>query len=407
MNVFDVLKERGLIKQVVHEEELRDLLGREKITAYVGFDPTADSFHVGHLVSIMGLTHLQRAGHRAIALVGGGTGMIGDPSGKTELRKMLTKETIDQNVVELKKQLSAYLDFSQDQAILVNNADWIRSLNYVDFLREIGSLFSVNRMLTAECFRSRMERGLTFIEFNYMLLQAYDFLVLNRKYGCVLQLGGDDQWANILAGADIIRRREGKEAYCITWPLLTTASGKKMGKTEAGAVWLDPKRTSPYVFYQYWRNTDDADVERFLALFTFLPMEEVRRLGALQDAEINEAKKILAYEVTKLAHGEAEAIKAQQTAEALFSGQGNEESLPSTEVKADEYPDGIGTLDLLVLTGLTPSKKEGRRLVEQGGVTINQEPVRDVKARISLAEYYQQNLVLRKGKKTYHRVDVI
>lgn len=407
MNVFDVLQERGFIKQVVHEEELKKLLSTEKITAYVGFDPTADSFHAGHLVSIMGLTHLQRAGHKAIAIVGGGTGMIGDPSGRTELRQMLTKETIDHNVSELKKQLSRYLDFSNERAVMENNADWILPLNYVEFLREIGSLFSVNRMLTAECFRSRMERGLTFIEFNYMLLQAYDFLVLHRKHGCILQLGGDDQWANILAGADLIRRLERKEAYGITWPLLTTASGKKMGKTEAGAVWLDAKRTSVYDFYQYWRNTDDADVERFLGLFTFLPMEEVRRLGALKDQEINEAKKVLAFEVTKLAHGEEEAKKAQSTAEALFAGVGNEQALPGTKIKAGDYPDGIAILDLLVLTGLAPSKKEGRRLIEQGGITVDQKTVDDVKAVLSLADFTGGNLLLRKGKKTHHRVEVI
>lgn len=407
MNVFDVLQERGFIKQVVHEEELKKLLSTEKITAYVGFDPTADSFHAGHLVSIMGLTHLQRAGHKAIAIVGGGTGMIGDPSGRTELRQMLTEETIDHNVSELKKQLSRYLDFSNDRAVMENNADWILPLNYVEFLREIGSMFSVNRMLTAECFRSRMERGLTFIEFNYMLLQAYDFVMLHRKHGCILQLGGDDQWANILAGADLIRRLERKEAYGITWPLLTTASGKKMGKTEAGAVWLDSKRTSVYDFYQYWRNTDDADVERFLGLFTFLPMEEVRRLGALKDQEINEAKKVLAFEVTKLAHGEEEAKKAQSTAEALFAGTGNEQALPGTKIKAEDYPDGITILDLLVLTGLAPSKKEGRRLIEQGGITMDQKNVDDVKTVLSLRDFSGGNLLLRKGKKTHHRVEVI
>lgn len=407
MSVFDVLQERGFVKQVVHEEELKKLLSTEKIAAYVGFDPTADSFHAGHLVSIMGLTHLQRAGHKAIAIVGGGTGMIGDPSGRTELRQMLTKEKIAYNASQLKNQLSRYLDFSHDRAVMENNADWILPLNYVDFLREIGTHFSVNRMLTAECFRSRMERGLTFIEFNYMLLQAYDFLMLHRKHGCILQLGGDDQWANILAGADLIRRLERKEAYGITWPLLTTASGKKMGKTEAGAVWLNPNRTSVYDFYQYWRNTDDADVERFLGLFTFLPMDEVRRLGALKDQEINEAKRILAFEVTKLAHGEEEAKKAQSTAEALFVGAGSEQALPSTKIKVEDYPNGIALLDLLVLTGLAPSKKEGRRLIEQGGIMVDQKTMDDVKAVISLDDFLDRSLLLRKGKKTHHRVEVI
>lgn len=407
MSVFDVFKERGFVKQVTHEEEVERLLAEERITAYVGFDPTADSLHVGHLLGIMALAHLQRAGHRPIAVVGGGTAMIGDPSGKTELRQMLSKESVEKNAVGIKAQLSRYLDFLGGRALLVNNADWILPLNYVDFLREIGSQFSVNRMLTAECFRARMERGLSFIEFNYMLLQSYDFLVLNRKYGCVLQMGGDDQWSNILAGADLIRRLEGKEAYGVTWPLLTTAGGKKMGKTEAGSVWLDAERTSPFDFYQYWRNTDDADVEKFLALFTFLPMTEVRRLGALKEQEINEAKKVLAYEVTKLAHGEEEAVKAQKTAEALFGGKGSEEALATTTIKAAEYPEGIPFLDLLVLTGLVPSKKEGRRLIDQGGIYIDQAPVTEVNTVLDLEKYSGNNFLLRKGKKRFHRVEVV
>ncbi|NLC52939.1 MAG: tyrosine--tRNA ligase, partial [Firmicutes bacterium] len=352
-NALDLLKERGFFKQVTHEDELRQTLGTTEVTGYVGFEPTADSLHVGHLMGIMGLAHLQRAGHRPVALVGGGTVMIGDPSGRTELRQMLSVEEINQNADKIKKQLSQYLDFEGDRALLVNNADWILSLNYIEFLREIGSQFSVNRMLTAECFRSRLERGLSFIEFNYMLLQAYDFLVLHREYGCTLQMGGDDQWSNILAGTDLIRRLEGKEAYGLTWPLLTTASGKKMGKTEAGAVWLDPAKTTPFDFYQYWRNTHDDDVERFLACFTFLPMDEVRKLGALRDREINEAKKVLAFEVTKLAHGEDEAKKAQETAEGLFADRGpGGAAVPVTKLEGAAYPEGISLLDLLVQTGL-------------------------------------------------------
>ena len=405
-NALDHLKERGFFKQVTHEDELRQTLATTEVTAYVGFDPTADSLHVGHLMGIMGLAHLQRAGHRPVALVGGGTVMIGDPSGRTELRQMLSVEEINQNAEQIKKQLSQYLDFEGDRALLVNNADWILPLNYIEFLREIGSQFSVNRMLTAECFRARLERGLSFIEFNYMLLQAYDYLVLHRKYGCTLQMGGDDQWSNILAGTDLIRRLEGKEAYGLTWPLLTTASGKKMGKTEAGAVWLDPAKTTPFDFYQYWRNTHDDDVERFLACFTFLPMDEVRRLGALRGREINEAKKILAFEVTKLAHGEEEARKAQETAERLFAegGQGGT-AVPVTEVEGAAYPEGIPLLDLLVRTELVSSKKEGRRLIDQGGLQLDQKPVTEVGVVIQPQDYQESGLLLQKGKKVFHKVE--
>lgn len=333
--------------------------------------------------------------------------MIGDPSGRTELREMLSKEKIEENVRGIKKQLDRYLDFTHDRALLLNNADWLLHLNYVEFLREIGVHFSVNRMLTAECFRARMERGLSFIEFNYMLLQAYDYLFLYRKYGCKLQVGGDDQWSNILAGADLIRRVEGGKAYVLTWPLLTTASGKKMGKTEAGSVWLDPVRTSPFAFYQYWRNTDDADVEKLLALYTFLPMEEVKRLGALKGEEINEAKKILAYEVTKLAHGEEAADAAKKAAEALFSGEATAGKMPTTQVEATRYPEGLPLLDLLVLTGLVPSKKEGRRLIEQKGIALNRQVVSDQGLIISLDDFRGDGFLLRKGKKTYHRVEVV
>ncbi|HHU81868.1 MAG TPA: tyrosine--tRNA ligase [Firmicutes bacterium] len=406
-NVLDVFEERGFLQQVTFEEELRELLATEKVTVYLGIDPTADSLHVGHLMGIMALAHLQRAGHRPLALVGGGTAMIGDPSGRTELREMLSKEKIEENVRGIKKQLDRYLDFTHDRALLLNNADWLLHLNYVEFLREIGVHFSVNRMLTAECFRARMERGLSFIEFNYMLLQAYDYLFLYRKYGCKLQVGGDDQWSNILAGADLIRRVEGGKAYVLTWPLLTTASGKKMGKTEAGSVWLDPVRTSPFAFYQYWRNTDDADVEKLLALYTFLPMEEVKRLGALKGEEINEAKKILAYEVTKLAHGEEAADAAKKAAEALFSGEATAGKMPTTQVEATRYPEGLPLLDLLVLTGLVPSKKEGRRLIEQKGIALNRQVVSDQGLIISLDDFRGDGFLLRKGKKTYHRVEVV
>ena len=316
-NVMDVLRERGFIAQTVYEDDLYKMLDNEKVTFYVGFDPTADSLHIGHYIPIMAMAHMQRAGHRPIALMGGGTGLIGDPSGKSDLRKMLTPEIVDHNVDCIKQQMSRFLDFSDGKALIVNNADWLRSLNYIDFLREVGVHFSVNRMLTAECYKQRMEKGLTFLEFNYMLMQSYDFLELFRRYGCRVEMGGDDQWSNILSGADLIRRKEHEDAFAMTFKLLLTHDGRKMGKTEAGALWLDPKKTSPYDFYQYWRNVDDQDVEKCLALLTFLPMDEVRRLGALQGAEINEAKKVLAFEVTKLVHGEAEAAEAAKAAEEL------------------------------------------------------------------------------------------
>jgi len=405
-NAFDVLKERGFVNQLTHEQPLIDLFAKEKVTAYVGFDPTADSLHVGHMMAIMALAHLQRAGHRPLAVVGGGTAMIGDPSGRTELRSMMTIERIDANVAAIKQQLAHYLDFSSGNALLINNADWIRPLNYTEFLREIGSQFSVNRMLTAECFKTRMERGLSFIEFNYMLLQAYDFLMLYRLHGCRLQMGGDDQWSNILAGADLIRRLESAEAYGLTWALLTTASGNKMGKTAAGAVWLDPVKTSPYDFYQYWRNTEDADVERFLALYTFLPMDEVRRLGALRDRDINEAKKILAFEITKLAHGEEEAIKAQKAAEALFGGGGDLSLVPTSKLAASQVEDGINICELLVITNLAPSKSEARRLIDGGGIYINDIKVTDCNRMVTPADLIDDAITLRKGKKTFHRVTV-
>ena len=335
-NVYDVLQERGFIKQVTHEG-LRQMLEEEKVTFYIGFDPTADSLHVGHFVALMAMAHMQRAGHRPIVLLGGGTGMIGDPSGKTDMRKMMTTDTIDHNVACFRKQIGRFLDFSDDKAIMVDNAEWLRDLNYISFLREVGSCFSVNKMLTAECYKRRLEKGLTFLEFNYMLMQAYDFLELNRRYGCKLEMGGDDQWSNILAGADLIRRKEQKAAFGLTCSLLLKSDGNKMGKTEGGALWLDPEKTSPYEFYQYWVNVADSDVRNCLALLTFLPMEEVERLGALEGSEINEAKKILAYEVTKQVHGKEEADKAAEATAALFGGGTDKTAMPTTEFTKEEF----------------------------------------------------------------------
>jgi tyrosyl-tRNA synthetase len=355
----------------------------------------------------MAMAHMQRAGHRPIAILGVGTAMIGDPSGKSEMRKMMTQETIDHNAACFKEQLSRYIDFSNDQALMVSNGDWLLGLNYIEFLREIGSQFSVNRMLTAECFKSRMEKGLSFIEFNYMLLQSYDFLVLSRKFGCKLQMGGDDQWSNILYGADLIRRLEGKEAYGITFPLLTTSSGRKMGKTEAGAVWLDPVKTSPYDFYQYWRNTDDRDVERFLALYTFLPMTEVKRLGAFKDQQINEAKKVLAYEVTKLTHGEAEAQKAEQAAGALFTGVGNEQMVTAIELPRIEIEKGLNIIDLVVIAKLVETRSEAKRLISQGGIALFDQKVTDLNRMIDISDFRDDKITLKKGKKDFQVVKLV
>jgi len=404
-NVFDILTERGFIAQITHEEEIREMLGREQVTFYVGFDPTADSLHVGHFIPVMAMAHMQRAGHRPIALVGGGTAMVGDPTGKTDMRKMMTKEIIDQNSEAFKKQLSKFIDFSEEKAIMVNNADWLLKLNYVNFLREIGVHFSVNRMLTAECFKSRLEKGLSFLEFNYMLMQSYDFLELNREYHCKMQLGGDDQWSNMINGVDLIRRAEGESAYAMTFQLLTTSEGKKMGKTEKGALWLDSAKTSPYDFYQYWRNVNDADVLKCLSLLTFLPMDEVKRLAALKDAEINEAKKILAYEVTKIVHGQQEAEKARNAAEALFE-QGSEAEVPGTSITVAQLQENAQVLDFLLMLNLIPSKGEGRRLVQQGGVYINGHRVDSIEQCLSSEDFQDGSLMIRKGKKVYHRVSL-
>lgn len=401
-SVYDTLLERGYIKQLTHEDEIKELLEKEKITFYIGFDPTADSLHVGHFVQMMVMAHMQKAGHRPIALLGGGTAMIGDPSGKTDMRKMMTKEQIQHNANCFKSQFSKLIDFNNGKAIMANNADWLLDLNYVEFLREVGVHFSVNRMLTAECYKQRLEKGLTFLEFNYMLMQGYDFLELNRRYDCVLQMGGDDQWSNILAGVDLIRRKESKPAFGMTFALLTTSEGKKMGKTEKGALWLDSNKTSPYEFYQYWRNVADADVEKCLALLTFLPMDEVRRLGALEGAEINEAKKVLAFEVTKLIHGEEEAQKAKTAAEALFAGGQDMSSVPTVTVGKDEL--GCTILELLVSTKILPSKSEARRLIQQGGLTVNDEKITDSNMNITEESFKDGTMLIRRGKKSYNRI---
>lgn len=402
-NVYDVLKERGFLKQLTHEEEMKEIFAKEKVTFYIGFDPTADSLHIGHFIAMMFMAHMQKAGHRPIALVGGGTAMIGDPSGRTDMRKMLTKEEIDHNISCIKGQLSRLIDFSDDKAILENNADWLLDLNYVDFIRDIGSHFSVNRMLTAECFKQRLEKGLSFLEFNYMLMQGYDFYVLNKKYDCTMELGGDDQWSNILAGMELIRRKEGKSAYGMTCSLLTNSEGNKMGKTANGAVWLDPNKTSPFEFYQYWRNIDDADVEKCLCLLTFVPMDEVRRLSALEGAEINEAKKVLAYEVTKLIHGEEEAEGAKKAAEALFSGGVDMSNVPTVEIAEDMKAALI--LDIIAQTGIVPSKKEGRRLIEQGGLTINDIKIEDVNETFN-ESYLEKDgyALIKRGKKKFYKL---
>ena len=404
-NVFDVLKERGFIEQTTHEAEIRELLGKEKVTFYIGFDATADSLTAGHFLTIMAMMHMQRAGHRPIALLGGGTTMIGDPSGKSDMRNMMTKEKIDYNAKRFHEQLSRFIDFDNDKAIIANNADWLLDLNYVEFLREIGVHFSVNKMLTAECYKQRMERGLTFFEFNYMLMQSYDFLKLNQLYGCQMELGGNDQWSNILGGVDLIRRKEQKPAYGLTFKLLTTSEGIKMGKTMKGAVWLDPEKTSPYEFYQYWRNIEDVKVEECLALLTFLPMDEVRRLGALEGAEINHAKEVLAYEITKIVHGEEEAKKAQEAARALFVHGGKTEDVPTTSYPKEELDAGKDLITLLVDTKLAKNRSEARRLITQGGVTVNEEKVTDFAKVYTTADFDADGVILiKKGKKGYHQI---
>ena len=406
-NIFQELKQRGFIQQTSHPEELEALFASERVTVYAGFDPTADSIHIGHMMPMIMLMHLQKAGHRPIVVVGGGTTMIPDPTGKTELRPVLSPEEISENKKALKIQLGKYLDFSEGNAIMVDNADWLLPLNYIDFLREIGSHFSVNKMLSAETYRARIDReggGLSFIELNYMIIQSYDFLVLNRQYGCKVQIGGDDQWGNILSGADLIRRVDRKKAYALTLPLILNSDGTKMGKTVAGALWLDPKKTSPYEFYQHWRNTHDADVKRFLALLTMLPMEEVERLGSAQGSAINESKKVLAYEITKLIHGQAAAEEAAKSAQALFAGGGDNNAMPQTTVTQAELEAGLPIIDALTLSGLCASKSVARRLVQQGGVAVNNEKIADIEHKLTTGDMKDGKIIIRKGKKDYHAI---
>jgi tyrosyl-tRNA synthetase len=405
--VYDVFIERGFIEQVTDESNLRQLL-KGKVTCYIGFDPTASSFHVGNLVPIMSLAHMQRHGHRPIALVGGGTGLVGDPSGKDEMRQIITKKEIRQNAAAQRKQFARFLDFSKDQALLLNNADWLTKLNYIDFLRDIGVHFSVNRMLATESVKIRLETGLSFIEFNYQLLQAYDFWHLFKHYDCLIQMGGNDQWGNIVAGIDLIRRLEGEQAYGITFPLMMTADGKKMGKTEKGAVWLDPLRTSPYDYYQFWINTDDRDVKRFLALFTFLPMEEVEKHGDLKGADIRKAKEILAFEATKIIHGDKEAIKARDASRSLFSQrEGGEQSIPTKVMGREEFVKGIPVFKLFEVAGLCTSGSEARRLIEQGGGYLNRKRVEKFDLLVKLEDFDEKNeLLLRAGKKKFYRVKI-
>jgi len=404
-HILDILKDRGFIAQTTFEDELYEQL-KSPTVFYVGFDPTADSLHIGHYIPIMAMAHMQRAGHKPIALMGGGTAMIGDPSGKTDMRKMLSTESIDQNVECIKKQMSRFLDFSEGQAIIVNNADWLRNLNFIEFMRDIGSMFSVNKMLTAECYKARMasENGLSFLEFTYMLMQSYDFLELFHRYGCRLEMGGNDQWSNMLGGADLVRRKEQEKAFACTFQLLLTHDGRKMGKTEAGALWLDPEKTSPYNFYQYWRNVDDKDVEKCLALLTFLPMDEVRRLGALQGAELNEAKRVLAYEVTKLVHGEEAAVQAEAAAKALFNGGPAGGDIPTLTVTAAELAEDARVSTMLVRSGLCKSQSDARKQIEQNAVSLENEKVTDVAAVLSAEQIGTEGILLKKGKKGFCRV---
>jgi len=404
MTIFDELKERGLLAQLTDEEEIKELINNGKATFYIGFDPTADSLHVGHFMALCLMKRLQMAGNKPIALIGGGTGMIGDPSGKTDMRKMLTKEDIEHNCECFKKQMSKFIDFSEGKAIMVNNADWLLDLNYVELLREVGPHFSVNRMLTAECYKQRMERGLSFLEFNYMIMQSYDFYALFQKYGCNMQFGGDDQWSNMLGGTELIRRKLGKDAYAMTINLLLNSEGKKMGKTESGAVWLDPNKTSPFEFFQYWRNVGDSDVIKCIKMLTFLPLEEIKAMETWEGSELNKAKEILAFELTKLVHGEDEANKALESARALF-GAGNAENMPTTELTDEDFNEGvIDILSILQKSELVPSRAEGRRAVEQGGVSVDGEKIGDPKKTFSKEELSGEGIVVKRGKKNFRKV---
>ncbi|MBR4627898.1 MAG: tyrosine--tRNA ligase [Ruminococcus sp.] len=401
MTTFEELKRRGLLAQLTDEKEIEELVNAGKATFYIGFDPTADSLHVGHFMALCLMKRLQMAGNKPIVLIGGGTAMIGDPSGKTDMRKMMTPETIQHNVDCFKKQMSRFIDFSEDKAIIVNNADWLMNLNYIEVLREVGAQFSVNRMLTAECYKQRLERGLSFLEFNYMIMQSYDFYQLFQKYGCNMQFGGDDQWSNMLGGTELIRRKLGKDAYAMTITLLLNSEGKKMGKTEKGAVWLDPEKTTPYDFFQYWRNVDDADVIKCLKMLTFVPVEQIEEMEkSMEGAQFNAAKELLAYELTKLVHGEEEAEKAKAAARALFGGSGSDENMPVAEISAADLTDGtIGLLNLLVKAELAPSVSEARRLVQQGGITVDDVKMSDPKAMIAIGE----GVIVRKGKKAFKK----
>ena len=402
-DVMKTLEERGFVEQLTHEEEIRNLLSKEKISFYLGIDPTADSLHIGHFIALMVASHMQKAGHRPIILVGGGTATIGDPSGKTDMRKMMTRETIDNNVAEIKKQIEKFVTFEgENAAIIVNNADWLLDLKYVDFMREIGSQFTISRMLSQECYKNRLETGLTFFEMGYLLMQSYDFLYLHDKYGVKMQIGGNDQWSNIIGGVELIRKIGHNDSYGLTFKLLTTAEGKKMGKTEKGALWLNSKRTTPYEFYQYWRNIGDTEVEKVLSLLTYIPMDEVKRLSALEEAEINQAKKIAAFEITKLIHGEEEAIKARDAAEALFGGNKNTDNMPTTKLESKE----MSILDVLVATGLTTSKGKAKDLINQGGVALNDEKILDIGYVLSEKDFEKGYAILQKGKKTFHKLEL-
>ncbi|MBQ9737383.1 MAG: tyrosine--tRNA ligase [Clostridia bacterium] len=403
-NVFDVLKERGLIAQMTHEEEIKELLANKKITFYIGFDPTADSLHIGHFMQLVVMKHMQNAGHRPIILLGGGTTMVGDPTGKTDMRPMISREEIQHNADRFKEQMSRLIDFSDGKAIMVNNADWLLDLNYVEFLREVGVHFSVNRMLSAECFKTRMEKGLSFLEFNYMLMQSYDFYKLHKEYDCIMEFGGDDQWSNIIGGIELIRRKDAKDAYGMTFTLLTTSEGKKMGKTEKGALWLDPEKVTPYEFYQYWRNVDDKDVIRLLKLVTFVPMEEIAEYEKLEGQQLNKVKERLAFEVTKMVHGEEEAIKADNAAKAVFGAGSNDADMPTFELSKEKLAESINIVDLLVVSGLAPSKGEARRLVQQGGISIDGNKIDDIAYIITEDIFSENKIVVKKGKKVFLKI---
>ena len=405
MTVFDELKARGLLAQLTDEEEIRDLVNNGKAVFYIGFDPTADSLHVGHFMALCLMKRLQMAGNKPIALIGGGTAMIGDPSGRTDMRSMMTVETIDHNCECFKEQMSKFIDFSGGKALMVNNAEWLRDLNYIEFIRDIGAHFSVNRMLTAECYKQRMEKGLSFLEFNYMIMQSYDFLALYERYGCNMQFGGDDQWSNMLGGTELIRRKLGKDAYAMTINLLLNSEGKKMGKTQKGAVWLDPKKTSPFEFYQYWRNIGDADVLKCIRMLTFIPLEEIDKMDTWEGSQLNTAKEILAFELTKMIHGEEEAVKAQEAAKALFGGAGNSADMPTATLKDEDLTDGsIDILSILVKSGLVPTRNEGRRAVEQGGVSVDGDKVTDIKAVYTKEQMTGDGIVVKRGKKNFRKV---